>query len=67
MERLNEENENAYQNAKMFNRLYVQWKDETNRTSKEISQIQSELNYLNDILNSQDMNEHQISIFDLFK
>ena len=58
------DNEKAYENAQMFSRLYEQWKDETNRTAREVTSLQAELEEVKAYMKAKN-EAHQITLFDI--
>lgn len=66
IEQVMNDNEKAYENSQMFSRLYEQWKDETNRTAREVNSLQSELEEVKEYIKAKN-DAHQISIFDIFE
>ena len=58
------DNEKAYENCQMFSRLYEQWKDETNRTAREVTTLQSELEEVKAYMKAKN-EAHQITLFDI--
>ena len=58
------DNEKAYENAQMFSRLYEQWKDETNRTAREVTSLQDELEEVKAYMKAKN-EAHQITLFDI--